>query len=64
MNLKTYTNVTIVVFIGIALAHLVRAFFGWHVSVAGWVIPIWLSWVGFVVASLIVYSGYALGKQR
>ena len=36
----------------VAIAHLLRLFFGWQVTIADAVIPMWASGVGFAVAAL------------
>ncbi len=39
----------------IVLLHTLRLLFGWEVSVSGWLLPIWVSWVGIM---LFGYLGY------
>jgi hypothetical protein len=34
----------------IAIAHLFRLFTGWEVIVSGYVIPVWISWLGLIIA--------------
>ena len=42
----------IVLLAAFAIAHLLRLFFGWQVTVADAVIPMWASGVAFVVAAV------------
>ena len=48
--MKPFTMVAVVVFSLVALAHLLRLFAGWEVVVGGFVIPVWFSWIGLVIA--------------
>jgi hypothetical protein len=46
LNRKTYMTVTAALFLVMAIMHLLRIIFGWHVEIAGLSIPFWVSWVG------------------
>ena len=48
--MKPFTTIAVIVFALVAVAHLLRLFYGWEVVVAGAVIPMWVSWLGLVVA--------------
>ena len=50
MTVKPFTTIAVAVFALVALAHLLRLFAGWEVVVAGIVIPVWLSWIGLILA--------------
>lgn len=62
MNQRTYLQVTGLLFSLAAVVHLLRAVFGWEVSIAGWMIPGWLSWIAVVVAGYLAYCAYKLMK--
>jgi hypothetical protein len=51
------------IFALVALAHLVRAVMHWPIVIAGWIVPIWLSWLAFVVAAALGYFGLTLAKR-
>ena len=40
-----------------ALVHLVRIYLGWSIVIDSWSVPIWVSWIGFVVAGGLAYLG-------
>ena len=63
MDEKTYITVTTIIFVLVAVAHLLRALLGWQLSIAGWAVPTWFSWVGLIIAGFIAYSGYCISKQ-
>lgn len=58
MNHNTYMQVTTVVFVLVALLHVARFLFGWEAVIGGWIVPTWLSFVFFLGASFLAYSGY------
>lgn len=49
--MKPFTMIAVALFALIALAHLLRLFTGWEIVVVGYVIPVWFSLVGLVVAA-------------
>ena len=49
-TVKPFTTIAVVMFTVMALVHLGRLFAGWEVVVAGFVVPVWWSAVGLVVA--------------
>jgi len=35
--------------------HVLRIFLGWPAVIGGWTVPMWLSWIGLVVAGGLSY---------
>ena len=62
MNQKTYLQVTGLFLTVAAIVHLLRAVLGWEASVAGWMVPVWLSWIAVVIAGYLAYCAYKLMK--
>ena len=60
MGQKSYCAVTGMIFLVIAILHLLRIIFGWSPVVEGWAVPMWLSWVALVVAGWLGYEGLRL----
>ena len=52
-----------VIFGIVALLHLLRAIFGWPVSVAGLNVPVWLSYIAVVVAGYLSWNMYSVSKK-
>ena len=48
--MKPFTTIAVIVLAIVALVHLVRLFAGWEVIIAGYVVPVWFSLPGFIVA--------------
>jgi hypothetical protein len=63
MDLKRYLMMAGAIFALVALAHLVRALMDWPIVIAGWIVPIWLSWLAFVIAGALGYVGLSLAKR-
>ncbi|MBI4122850.1 MAG: hypothetical protein HY458_00600 [Parcubacteria group bacterium] len=57
MNQKTFSLVAGIIFLAIAVLHLTRILMGWEAIIAGWQVPVWVSWVGVVVAGYLGYKG-------
>jgi hypothetical protein len=57
MNQRTFFLVAGFIFALVALAHLLRVYMHWPVIVASWAVPMWLSWLGLVVAGGLSYLG-------
>jgi len=63
MDKKQYLTVAGAIFVAVALAHLVRAVMDWPIVIAGWIVPIWLSWLAFVIAGALGYFGLTLARR-
>ena len=60
MSRKTFTIIASAIFGVVALFHVLRIFFGWPAVIGSWAVPMWLSWIGLVVAGGLSYSGINL----
>lgn len=57
MSQKSYYYVTGGVFLIIAVLHLLRIVNSWPVNIADFAVPIWLSWLGVLLAGVLAYYG-------
>ncbi len=57
MNERIFFLVTAVVFAVAGGSHLLRVAFGWDATIAGWSVPMWVSWVAAVVTAVLAYLG-------
>lgn len=57
MDQRTYTRLTGVIFLLIAVLHLLRILYGWTAAIDGWVVPLWLSWVALIIAAYLAWWG-------
>ena len=62
MSQKTFNLLAGVIFAAVALLHLSRLYFGWSAVLkeATWTVPMWVSWLGLVVAAGLAYFGNKL----
>ena len=51
-------RVTATLFLIVAIMHLLRIIFGWPVEIGGLSIPLWVSWLGVLVAGGLAYFGF------
>jgi len=64
MTHRTFLLVTCVIFALIALLHALRLIYGWKASVGDWSIPLWVSWVGLIVAGYLAYQSFLLKRTQ
>ena len=64
MDQRTFNRVAVAIFAVVALAHLLRIVMGWPVVIGGWTVPMWVSWIGFVVAGGLCYFASSLAIRR
>ena len=60
MNNRAYLVISGTIFSLVALAHLARAVESWPVQIAGWTVPVAVSWLGFVVTSALAIWAFSL----
>lgn len=58
MNQRSFNLVTGLIFLVIAVLHLLRIAFGWSAVIGGWAVPEWVSWAAFLVAGYLAYEGF------
>ena len=64
MSQKTFTITASVIFGGVvALFHVLRIFLGWPAVIGGWMVPMWFSSMGPVVAGGLSYFGTNLAMR-
>jgi len=62
MSHKTYAVATGIIFLLIALLHLLRLLYGWEAIIAGWSVPSWVSVVALIVTGYLAYEGFRLRR--
>lgn len=62
MTTKNYSLLAAVIFTIIAVVQLTRAVMGWEVMVGSTLMPVWLSWVAFLVAGALAWLGYSAAR--
>jgi hypothetical protein len=63
MDRKTFFIVAGVIFAAVALFHLMRIYMDWPVMIGGWSVPMWVSWIGLIVAGSLAFFGLRLASR-
>ena len=63
MSEKTFAAIAAAIFGLVALLHLLRIAMGWSIVIEAWTVPMWLSWIGLVVAGALSYFGARLARR-
>ena len=63
MSEKTFAAIAATIFGLVALLHLLRVVMGWSIVIDAWTVPMWLSWIGLVVAGALSYYGMRLAGR-
>ena len=63
MSQKTFSLVAGVIFLVIALMHVLRLVLKWEAVVNGRTMPMWASWAAIVVAGYLAYEGFRLSRR-
>jgi hypothetical protein len=59
MDQETFSIVAGVIFTAVAL----RIYMDWPVMIGGWSVPMWVSWIGLVVAGGLAFFGLRLAER-
>lgn len=63
MDQRTYNTLTAVLFLIIAVLHLLRLILGWPAQIGGWTIPVWASWPAVIIIGALAYLGFRLNSR-
>ena len=63
MSQRHYTLICGAVFSIVAAGHLARLILGWNVSIAGWMVPAWISIVGVCLPAALSAWGLTLASR-
>ncbi len=64
MTQHTFSLITAILFLLIALLHVLRLLRGWQVTIGDVVVPLWVSWLGLAIAGYLAYQGVKLSRAR
>jgi hypothetical protein len=63
MDQKQFSIAAGVIFAVVALFHLVRIYMGWPVIIGDWSVPMWVSWIGLIIAGGLAFFGLSLAAS-
>jgi hypothetical protein len=61
---RTLLKVAGFIFLIVSLAHLTRIAFNWSFILGDFVIPVWLSWFGVIIAGYLSYASFHFAAVR
>jgi len=64
MDQKTFLVAAGVIFALVTLLHLSRITMGWSIVIGSWTVPMWVSWIGLVVAGALSFFGLRLAARN
>lgn len=63
MTQESFSVTAGVIFLIIAILHVLRIIIGWDAIIGGWAVPSWVSWLAIIVAGYLAYEGFRLAKK-
>jgi len=63
MSQKSFFLVASIIFLLVAAGHAARLVLHWSVSLAGWPVPDWVSWVALIITLYLASQGLRLAKK-
>lgn len=63
MSRKSYALTVGLIFLIIAVLHLLRIISGWGAVIGGWVVPEWVSWMALIIAGFLAFHGLRLSRS-
>jgi hypothetical protein len=64
MTVRAYTLVSSLIFLLVAVGHLLRLVLQWDAFVGGWHFPMWASVVAILVAGFLSFAGFRLFQAQ
>lgn len=62
MTQHTFNRLAGTLFLLIAILHALRILLGWEAAIAGWKVPIDLSWLALALAGFLAYCAFSRKK--
>ena len=62
MTAKDYSVLAAAIFTVVAVLQLTRALLGTEVTAGSVTIPVWASWIAFLIASLLAWLGFSAAR--
>ena len=63
MSQKTFCLVAGLIFLIVAIGHAMRIAFRWEAMIGGWMVPVWVSGVGVIVAGYLAFEGLKMSRS-
>ena len=63
MTPRIFSLVAGIIFSLVTLLHTLRLLRGWHVVIGDLSVPVWVSWLGLVIAGYLAYQGFRSSRS-
>ncbi len=63
MDQRKFCIVAAAIFAIVALVHLLRILMNWPIVIGTWSVPMWLSWIGLIVAGGLSVFGFRVAAR-
>jgi len=63
MTSKSFGLIAGVIFLVMAVAHVLRLIFHFDVIFAGYIVPMWVNWVAAPLAAYLAWSGFGISRK-
>ena len=63
MNFGTITIIITFILTIVSVLHLVRAWTASDIFVGSWSVPVWVSWILFLIAGCLAYHAWKFGSE-
>lgn len=63
MTARIFCLIATAVFLLVALGHAIRILFRWPVTIGNIVVPVWISWIGLIIAGYLAYQGFRSSRS-
>jgi hypothetical protein len=60
---KSFLSIVGVLFGLGAVVHLLRLVMGWPIVLGDWAVPVWVSWLGLLLAGFLAYEAFRLASR-
>jgi hypothetical protein len=61
---RTFLKLIGLLFLIVAVLHLARLVFGWNLILGDAVVPIWVSWLGFIIPGYLSYTSFHFALKK
>jgi len=62
--MKPFTTLAVAIFTIVAVVHLLRILLGWEVMIGGAMVPMWVSYLGLIIAGGLAFLLWRESHQR
>jgi hypothetical protein len=63
MTTRTFCRLAAAIFALIALLQLIRIVMGWSVTLNGFDVPFWASWIAIIVVGALSFLGFRVARR-